>query len=744
MAEAFNPYRVWLGLEQDRPNYYELLSLANFESDIEVVVLAADRAATRVRSYRPGVNAAVWSRLLDEIHQAKECLLNDYDKLEYDRKLRAGNPAADTPAKGVSGQWRPSPSTSSADLFPPGMGPTPSRGKSEPALAPRSPEPNPAQFSTPAPESPTPAAAVPAWTGTGSLPQAGANASPPYASAAPAPAPYAYAQPAQPYGQMTPLGAPLPAAPYAIPISGFFGAAGPLPSVAGGYPTALPAGYQPVTAPLAAPYAQPMHPYAMPGAYASPYAASPYAGPHAPATPPPAPPPTVAEPMALAAGYSPPASIDPMAPLVVPGQTLPATGAPSPRVVGFAAGFSGQSAGSAAQIPMGTAVAPASAAPAGGSIGTASSQPGWNEPVGSVATKSSPATAAIIAAQRDKKSGQTMLLACVGVGALLLACVLVYVVMDSLNESTQVAAVSPAESNANLPETPQPIPREVESTIPMPPVRPTPVDSQPKPHEEMAPSPTPEPESPAPSPTPEPMPASEPAPTPEPAPAPTPDPTPPTPVPTPAPIPEPAPPLVTKEEAIALGKALSMARIALGEQNFEEADKQLAIAEPLAKLPEHQTRLARLKEVAGYVKQFRTAIEQSVADLEAGSTFKVGTSTMVVVVETFPDKIIIRSLGQNKTYPFPDLPVGLAVAIADMKLDTTAPENRVIKGAYLAVDKRGDSVAFDKAKAFWEEAQLAGVDTSHLMPFLTDKYDELEKDIPVDAASKEPAPPASK
>jgi hypothetical protein len=71
MADAFNPYREWLGLAQARPNHYELLSLPLYESDIEAVVLAADRTATQVRSFRPGANAAAWSHLLDEIHQAK-------------------------------------------------------------------------------------------------------------------------------------------------------------------------------------------------------------------------------------------------------------------------------------------------------------------------------------------------------------------------------------------------------------------------------------------------------------------------------------------------------------------------------------------------------------------------------------------------------------------------------------------------------------------------------------------------
>jgi outer membrane biosynthesis protein TonB len=343
-----------------------------------------------------------------------------------------------------------------------------------------------------------------------------------------------------------------------------------------------------------------------------------------------------------------------------------------------------------------------------------------------------------MAAERERKSSQAMLLACVGGGGLLLACVVAYVVMNSLNEPAQVAAVSPGKTSPNKPETPQPTPRQVENTIPAAlPVRPATALPEPE-APETTPVPMPEPMPPAPMPAPEPTTTPAPAPTPEPAPPPT-----PTPAPAPTAVPDPGPPAVTRQDAIALGKSLTTAKIALGEQNFEEADKQLALAESLAKLPEHRAKLARLKEVAGYAKQFRTAIEQAVAELEAGETFKVGTSTMVVVVETFPDKIIIRSLGQNKTYPFPDLPVGLAVALADMKLETTAPENRVIKGAFLAVDKRGDSVALDKAKAYWEEAQLAGVDTSHLMPFLTDKYDELEKDIPADAAAKEPAPPTS-
>lgn len=729
MAEAFNPYREWLGLQVVQPNHYELLSLPIYEPDIEAVALAADRAATRVRSFRPGANAAAWSRLLDEIHAAKECLLSDNDKIDYDRRLRSGDVAAASPAPAPPGRETKASGYVPDDRYPPGMGPAGASAKHEPtASVPKNPE-----LVTPAsPTSPvsSPASSIPqpvALAGHASLPGAHPNS----------PA-YAYPPAAHPYGgppSGPPSGAPYANAPYAAP---------PYAMPMGGYYGGV--GYAPPGAPMATPYAQPLHPYPHPGAYPQGSFPHGYGAHPQPTSPPPAPPPPVGEPIAVASTYSPPASFDPMAPFSVPGGALPNSGAPSPRVVGFAAALSGHTGDAMPAIPVGTAVSVGSAVPRGTAVAAPSSSKssgsaGWDDP-GSSVSRSSSTTAAVMAANREKRSSQTMLLAGAAGGAILLACVAVYVVMNSQSQPTPIAAAQP-RANSNGTGEPQPIPRSVESTIPAarpPKVKPKPAPPvEPAPNPEPMPEPTPEPVPPAPMPTPEPAPMPTPTPAPEP-PVPTPTPSPPPPTPTPTPTPEPATPQITKQEAIDLGKALTTAKIALGEQNFEEADKQLAAAEPLAKLPEHKAKLARLKEVAEYVKQFRRAIEESVAGLEAGATIKVGSSTMIVVVETFPDKIVVRSLGQNKTYPFQDLPLGLAVAIADMKLDPAAPENRVIKGSYLALDKRGDSVALDKAKSYWEEAQLSGVDTSHLLPFLSDKYDSLDKDIPEEGDKAPPAP----
>jgi len=95
MGGEFNPYREWLGLEDGgRPNFYELIGLASFEAEALRIAAAAERATTRVRSFRPGSNARLWAELLDEIRAAKECLCDPARKSEYDARLRIGQEAA--------------------------------------------------------------------------------------------------------------------------------------------------------------------------------------------------------------------------------------------------------------------------------------------------------------------------------------------------------------------------------------------------------------------------------------------------------------------------------------------------------------------------------------------------------------------------------------------------------------------------------------------------------------------------
>jgi hypothetical protein len=175
-------------------------------------------------------------------------------------------------------------------------------------------------------------------------------------------------------------------------------------------------------------------------------------------------------------------------------------------------------------------------------------------------------------------------------------------------------------------------------------------------------------------------------------------------------------------------RALEKAKEALGKQDFTTADEQLKRAESLANSPKHRAAVARLAEIAGYVKQFREAVAAAVQSMQAAETFKVASGTEVAFVEGFPDGVTLRVLGRNSTYGFGDLPAALALAIADRKLPARNPTSAVIKGAYLAVHKQNDNRVQEKAKEFWEEAEAGGAKTAHLMLFFTDNYADFLKD----------------
>ncbi len=89
--EEFNPYHKWLGipLRQLPPDHYALLGLSRFESDPEVISIAADGRMMYLRSFQIGKHSELSQRLLNEISAARVTLLNPDQKREYDDRLKA-------------------------------------------------------------------------------------------------------------------------------------------------------------------------------------------------------------------------------------------------------------------------------------------------------------------------------------------------------------------------------------------------------------------------------------------------------------------------------------------------------------------------------------------------------------------------------------------------------------------------------------------------------------------------------
>ena len=100
MQDRFDPHLQWLDLQPaGHPlDHYQLLQLDRFESDAEVIALAADRSMAQVRGQRPGEHLAQWQRLLDELAAAKACLTDAARKVAYDERLIAGPVSHPRPA----------------------------------------------------------------------------------------------------------------------------------------------------------------------------------------------------------------------------------------------------------------------------------------------------------------------------------------------------------------------------------------------------------------------------------------------------------------------------------------------------------------------------------------------------------------------------------------------------------------------------------------------------------------------
>jgi hypothetical protein len=116
VADEFDPYRAWLGLEcgTRSPDYYQLLGISRREADMRLIIAAGDRAMARVRAHRPGRNAAAWARLLDEIAAAKQCLTDAAERHRYDQQL-----APDAAESGRREKSSPNPAED-LNFFPPG------------------------------------------------------------------------------------------------------------------------------------------------------------------------------------------------------------------------------------------------------------------------------------------------------------------------------------------------------------------------------------------------------------------------------------------------------------------------------------------------------------------------------------------------------------------------------------------------------------------------------------------------
>jgi hypothetical protein len=85
----FNFYQMWLGIEcRSRPDHYQLLGVALFETNEQKILAAFDARRKQLQGISPGEFSAQWRKLADEVISAKRCLMTPAARMVYDEHLR--------------------------------------------------------------------------------------------------------------------------------------------------------------------------------------------------------------------------------------------------------------------------------------------------------------------------------------------------------------------------------------------------------------------------------------------------------------------------------------------------------------------------------------------------------------------------------------------------------------------------------------------------------------------------------
>ncbi|MFN7738337.1 MAG: hypothetical protein ACK52S_21845 [Pirellula sp.] len=197
--------------------------------------------------------------------------------------------------------------------------------------------------------------------------------------------------------------------------------------------------------------------------------------------------------------------------------------------------------------------------------------------------------------------------------------------------------------------------------------------------------------------------------------------------PVPQPTPEVKPPMATMESKEWVGH-MENARMAIDKLEFDKFDTSIQAANETAMTAEGKAKAARLDQMGQLYKIYIDAFAEAKKKAKGTSSIKVGSAEFSIV-ESTPDKVIVRAQGKNQTHEWGKLPFGMAVAFSDLGLSDKEPVDIAARAVFfsLAPNYRESAQNNDIVKkriAGWLEKSLGkGSVRQDLMQALSDKYE---------------------
>jgi hypothetical protein len=153
-----------------------------------------------------------------------------------------------------------------------------------------------------------------------------------------------------------------------------------------------------------------------------------------------------------------------------------------------------------------------------------------------------------------------------------------------------------------------------------------------------------------------------------------------------------------------LRQTLIEARQAVGERKFELARAKVESVRKSAGGTAIETEIERVDALVQYVEGFWKGVDEQIKGLAVGDQTTLRDKT-VGVVDKDAEKLILRVDGENRTYARDDLPIGVAIGLAEAWFNQDDPASKIFLGSIHLVHPKGDR---DKARALWQQAAVAG------------------------------------
>ena len=168
--------------------------------------------------------------------------------------------------------------------------------------------------------------------------------------------------------------------------------------------------------------------------------------------------------------------------------------------------------------------------------------------------------------------------------------------------------------------------------------------------------------------------------------------------------------------------AMTKAREAVDKADFSMFHKYMKIALPLSLNDEMVSKQARLDQLGQLYEIFISSIREAKTKLNGAETISVG-KLQVSIVEIKEDQLIVRIQGKNERFAWDRLPLGIAMALADLTLSDQAATDIAARAVYCSLSPARNQLFEKRVKDWFEKSIGKGTIRKDLVQALTDTYE---------------------